>query len=71
MTLFLIYLIRRFTRERQDTKIDDAVLEKKVPIIVFIQNKNLLKAAVKNELEMDKEQKEKLKNAQEQIGLEC
>ena len=61
MTLFLIYLIRRFTRERQDTKIDDAVLEKKVPIIVFIQNKNLLKAAVKNELEMDKEQKEKLK----------
>ena len=46
---------------------EDDILDKKVPVIVFIQNKKLLKDAVKNELEMDKDEREKLK-AQAQMN---
>ena len=46
---------------------EDDILDKKVPVIVFIQNKKLLKDAVKNELEMDKGEREKLK-AQAQMN---
>ena len=61
MTLFLMYLINRFSKERPNTEVEDDILDKKVPVIVFIQNKKLLKDAVKNELEMDKGEREKLK----------
>ena len=43
MDLFLIYLIFRFTRHDQQHLMNDTVLGRSVPSIVFINNQKLLK----------------------------
>ena len=50
MILFLLGLIIIFTRETQSVEIEDKVLGRKVPSIVFLQNSKLLKDAEKNEM---------------------
>ena len=46
MTLFLMYLIIRFSRERLNESKKDPCLGKKVPIIVYIQNQKMIKQVV-------------------------
>ena len=48
MSLFLLFLILRFTRETQVSQMHDKILGKKVPSIVFIRNQALLKDAIKD-----------------------
>ena len=45
MDLFLIFLITRFTREKQIEKVQDTVLGRDVPRIVFVNNQKMLKDA--------------------------
>ena len=49
LSMFFLYLILLSTKE-SDKKVVDPVLGRKVPLIVFIKNKNLLKKVATEEI---------------------
>ena len=53
MDLFLIYLLIRFTRGNQVASLNDTILGRVVPNIVFINNQKLLKEACIKNLEFN------------------
>ena len=57
MTLFLMYLIIKFSADKLVEERQDPCLGRNVPVIVYIQNQKLIKDAVKNELTMNAQKK--------------
>ena len=51
--IFLLYLICRFAIDNKDAMTKDAILGRKVPSIVFLQNRKLLKEAMMDSFSMD------------------
>ena len=60
MTSFLLYLITCFAKENKVYEVHDTLLGKKVPTIVYLQNKRLMKDAMKWKVERDSENQKAL-----------
>ena len=57
-----MYMILRFAREKNNTSMQDPILERNVPNIVFLQNQRLLKEILKQKFKDEKMMKEVLVN---------
>ena len=55
MLSFLLYLITCFAKENKVVEVHDTLLGRKVPTIVYLQNKRLMKDAIQRKVERDSE----------------
>ena len=60
-TVFLIYVIHKFSGEEKCAKIHDNILGKKVSSIVFIKNRKLVQEAYKKGLAYDEEKEQEVR----------
>ena len=60
MLYFLLYLITCFAKENKVDEVHDTLLGRKVPTIVYLQNKRLMKDAIQRKVEHDSENRKAL-----------
>ena len=61
VSVFLVYVIYRFSHEDTVEMVDDLILGKKVNVVVAIKNQKLLQDAIKNELTYNDENEKTIK----------
>ena len=61
VSVFLVYVIYRFSHEDAVEMVDDLILGKKVNVVVAIKNQKLLQDAIKNELTYNDENEKTIK----------
>ena len=65
VSIFLVFVIYKFSAEDVVEEVDDLILGKKVHAVVFMKNQKLLQDAIKNELTLNDENEKTIRlNAQ-------
>ena len=61
VSIFLIFVIYKFSADDETEEVHDMILGKKVHAVVFIKNQKLLQDAIKNELTLTDENEKALR----------